>query len=60
MSLFAQKNEIEKIIHELLEVGVIHLSTSPYPSLVVIILKKGSNWCMYHDFHALNKLTVKD
>jgi hypothetical protein len=30
---FAQKNEIEKIVQELLEAGVIHPSTIPYSSL---------------------------
>jgi hypothetical protein len=37
---FSQKNEIENIIHELLVVGVIHPSTIPYSSLVVMVLKK--------------------
>jgi hypothetical protein len=37
---FAQKNEIEKIVQELLEVGVIHPSTNPYSSPVVMVLKK--------------------
>ena len=37
---FAQKNEIEKIIQELLATGVIRPSTSPYSSPVVMVLKK--------------------
>ena len=37
---FAQKNEIEKIIKELLEADVIHPSISPYLSPVVVVLKK--------------------
>jgi hypothetical protein len=57
---FAQKNEIENIIQELLEVGVIHPSTSPYSSPVVMVLKKEGTWCMCPDFRALNKLTIKD
>jgi hypothetical protein len=36
----AKNNEMEKIIHELLEVGVIHSSTNPYSSLVIMVLKK--------------------
>jgi len=35
----APKNEIEKIIRELLEVGVICPSTSPYSSPMVMVLK---------------------
>jgi hypothetical protein len=56
---FAQKNEIEKIIHELLEARVIHPSTSPY-SLVIMVLKKEGNWHMCPNFCALNKLMIKD
>jgi hypothetical protein len=37
---FSQKNEIEKMVQELLNAGVICPSTSPYSSSVVMILKK--------------------
>jgi hypothetical protein len=57
---FAQKNEIEKIVQEFLDVGVILPSTSPYSSLVVMVLKKEGTWHMCPDFHALNKITIKD
>jgi hypothetical protein len=33
---------------------------SPYSSPVVMVLKKEGSWQMCHDFHALNKLTIKD
>eukprot|EP00253_Pinus_taeda_P022444 PITA_22444 len=57
---FTQKNEIEKIIKELLEAGVIHPSISPYSSRVVMVLKKDGEWWMCPDFRALNKLIFKD
>jgi hypothetical protein len=57
---FAQKNEIEKMVQELLTARVIHPSTSPYSSLVVMVLKKEGSWWMCPDFRALNKLTIKD
>jgi hypothetical protein len=57
---FAQKNEIEKMVQELLIVGVIHPSMSPYSSLVIMVLKKEGSWIMCPNFHALNKLTIKD
>jgi hypothetical protein len=57
---FAHKNEIEKIVHELLEASVIRPSTSPYSSSVVMVLKKEGTWYMCLDFHALNKLTIKE
>jgi hypothetical protein len=37
---FPQKNEIEKIVQELLQAGVILPSTNPYSSLVVMVLEK--------------------
>jgi hypothetical protein len=58
-TLLLEKNEIEKIIQELLSVDVIHPSTSPYSSPVVMVLKEG-DWCMCHDFCAINKLNIKD
>lgn len=58
--LFTQKNEIEKIIKELLEAGVIRPSISPYSSPVVMVLKKDGKWRMCPDFGTLNKLTFKD
>jgi hypothetical protein len=57
---FSQKNEIEKMVQELLTAGVIHPSTSPYSSPVVMVMKKEGSWRMCPDFRALNKLTIKD
>jgi hypothetical protein len=55
----SQKNEIEKIMQELIQEGVILPSTSPYSYHVVMVLKKEGTWCMCPDFHSLNKLTIK-
>jgi hypothetical protein len=57
---FSQKNEIEKMVQELLNAGAIHPSTSPYSSLVVMVLKKQDSWKMLPNFRALKKLTIKD
>jgi hypothetical protein len=48
------------MVQELLIVGVIRPSTSPYSSPVVMVLKKEGSWRMCPDFRALNKLTIKD
>jgi hypothetical protein len=57
---FAQKNEIEKIVQELLQASVICPSTGPYSSPMIMVLEKEGAWCMCPDFRALNKLTIKD
>jgi hypothetical protein len=41
---FSQKNEIEKMVQELLNAGIICPSTSPYSSSVVMVLKKEGSW----------------
>ena len=57
---FAQKKEIEKIMHELLEMGEIHLSSGTYSSSVIMVWMKEGNWHMCLECCALNKLIVKD
>jgi hypothetical protein len=57
---FAQKNEIEKMVQELLTAGVGCPSMSPYSSPVVMVLNKEGSWRMCPNFRALNKLTIKD
>jgi hypothetical protein len=48
------------MVHDLLEARVIHPSTSPYYSPMVMDLKKEGTWRMCPDFRALNKLAIKD
>jgi hypothetical protein len=48
------------MVQELLNAGIIHPSTIPYSSPVVMVLKKEGSWRMCPDFRALNKLTIKD
>lgn len=57
---FAQNNEIEKIIKEILEADVIRPNTNPYSSTMVMVLKKYGEWRMYVNFKALNNLSIKD
>jgi hypothetical protein len=57
---FSRKNEIEKMGQELLNASVIRNSTSPYSSPVVMVPNKEGSWRMCPDFHALNKITIKD
>jgi hypothetical protein len=57
---FYQKNEIEKIVQELLDADVIHPSTISYSSPLFMVLKKEGMWCMCPGFRALNEITIKD
>lgn len=60
MISFSQNNEIEKIIQVFLVPGIVHPSTSPYSSQIVIVLKKEGDWRMFLEFWALNQITIKD
>jgi len=55
-----QKNEIEKIVLDLLKSGVVKSSTSPYSSPVLLVKKHDGSWRLCVDYRALNQVTIKD
>ena len=58
--LIFRKQEIDHLICELLDAGLIRHSVSLYSSAVLLVKKKDGSWHMCIDYHALNKVTIKD
>lgn len=56
----SEKDEVQKIVRELLENGIVRESSSPYSSPVLLVKKKDGNFRMVVDFRELNAHTVKD
>eukprot|EP00253_Pinus_taeda_P030265 PITA_30265 len=57
---YAQNSEIECMVAEILEAGIIQPSQSYFSALVVLVRKKDGSWRICPDYRELNKLTIKD
>ncbi|KAL4334964.1 hypothetical protein GQ457_07G040680 [Hibiscus cannabinus] len=55
-----QKNEIERLVQEMLQAGFIRDSSSSFASPIVMVKKKDGSWRLCVDYRQLNQLTLKD
>jgi len=56
----ARKSEIECMVLEMLEAGIIQHSQSYFSTPVVLVHKKDGSCRMCPDYREFNKLTIKD
>jgi hypothetical protein len=57
---YAQKSEIERMVEEMLEPGIIRPSQSSYSTTVVMVFKKDGSWRMCPYYRDIKNITIKD
>lgn len=57
---YQEKEEVSKVVDDLLSQQIIRPSNSPYASPIVLVRKKNGEIRMCIDYRSLNKITVRD
>ena len=57
---YSQNSEIEHMVVEMLEVGIIRPSQISYSAPVVMVPNPYGSWCMCPGYRELDKITIKD